>query len=147
VATVDEDLKTFLQSNAPLAGKIGSRIHENHVPIKVNPLTGEVTYTSQIPWLWFAQTGEIRSDCLGDTVGTLPIGYEFALECVAQGIRDARTIGALVVNCMHLLTKATFGSRTIQAVYVEDQNDQYVSRNGTVDRGLHVASYRVEVYL
>jgi len=147
VATVDEDLKAFLQANAPLAAKIGSRIHENHVPMKVNPLTGEITMTSQIPYVWFQQTGEVREDCVGDTVGTLPIAYEFAVEVVAQGIRDARTIGALIVNCLHLLTKTTFGSRTIQVVFCENQSDQYVPQNGAVGRGFHVTSYSVQVFL
>lgn len=141
MATVDEDLKTFLQKNAPLAAKVGSRVHENHVPMRADGAFVAV------PFLWFAQTGEIRADALGDAVGTLPIGYEFALEVVAQSIRDARTIGALVVNCLHLLRAATFGSRTIQVVFCEDQNDQYVSQTGAVDRGFHVSSYQVQVYL
>jgi hypothetical protein len=146
VATVDEDLKAFLQANAPLAAKIGSRIHENYVPMKVGP-AGEITMLSQIPYIWFQQSGEVREDALSDTVGTLPIGYEFALVVVAQSIRDARTIGALVVNCLHLLTKATFGSRTIQVVFVEDQNDGYIPQNGAVGRGFHVTAYQVQVYL
>ncbi len=145
MATVDEDLKTFLQKNAPLAAKIGSRVHENHVPMKIAP-NGEMTFVA-VPFVWFAQSGEVRQDALDDGVGTLPIGYEFALEVVAQSIRDARTIGAMVVNCLHLLTKATFGSRTIQVVFCEDQNDQYVSQTGAVDRGFHVTAYNVQVYL
>lgn len=141
MATVDEDLKTFLQKNAPLAAKIGSRVHENHVPMRAD---GSFV---AIPFVWFAQTGEGRNDCLDDTVGTLPTSYEFALEVVAQSIRDARTIGALVVNCLHLLQKATFGSRTIQVVFCEDQSDQYVSQTGAVDRGFHISAYQVQVFL
>ena len=141
MAEVDENLKTFLQADSSIARKVGTRIHENHVPI--NPVTGE--FTSQVPFIYFAQEGEIRDDCLDDTVGTLPTGWRFALEVVAQSIRDARTIAALVVARLHLAT-GTFGSGTIQVAYCEDQADGYQERSGATDRGFHVSSFAVEVF-
>lgn len=145
MAEIDEDLKTFLQKDTSLMQKIGTRVHENYVPI--NPLTGE--YTSQVPFLYFVQTDDITDDCLDDSPGTAAVGTQFALEVVAQSIRDARTIGKLVRTRLHLANKDTaFGSLSagVQECFCENQRDGYVEKTGATGRGFHVQSFNVEVY-
>lgn len=140
MAEVDENLKTFLQTDAAIARKVGIRVHENHVPMRPD---GE--FNTAVPFIYFVQTGEIRDDCLDDTVGADPTGYQFALEVVAQSLRDSRTIAGLVIDRLHLAT-GTFGSQTIQVATCEGQSDDYQERSGATDRGFHTSAFQVEVY-
>lgn len=145
MAEIDEDLRSFLIADASIARKIGTRIHENQVP--VNPLTGE--FTSQAPFIYFVQTDDITDDCLDDSPGAVAVGTQFALEVVAQSIRDARAIGKLVRARLHLANSTTaFGSLSggVQECFCENQRDDYQERSGATGRGFHVESFNVEVY-
>lgn len=146
MASVDEDLKTFLQASASLAAAVGSRIHENRVPMAIDPATGVPDIsTAETPFIWFAGGPDIRDDCINETAGDDPLGYTFQLQVVAETLRDMRTIAGYCAALHN--SRGTFGSRTVQRVTIEDQQDDFQDHLGAVEAGFHTSGFNVGVYV
>jgi len=119
MATVDADLKTYLQSDSAISAKVGTRIHENYVP-----------ETPVVPFIWYvrADDGDEQFDCLDDAIGDPPDKVIFDLECCGRNIKEAAALATLVRTRCHKAVKATFGSRTA-TLFCQNQKDDYVKIN------------------
>jgi hypothetical protein len=144
VATVDENLKTYLQGDATIAKLVGVRIHENKVPMQFangvwKPIHGKQSY------IWFAYAGGESERTLGQTAGAL-FRYRFDLECIASELRPARQLSAAVFARLDSVVKGTtFVTQTVQGIFCEDQADDYVPKGVLGDTGMHICSMLVEV--
>lgn len=134
MATVDEDLKTYLQADTSIQRQVGTRVHENHVPM--SPV---------VPFLFFVRTGDETFDALDDSQGVAPNMVRFAVECVGRNIKESSALATLVKARCHKALKATMGSRTATS-FCEDQADDYTPRAGGGDTGFHISALQVEVY-
>jgi hypothetical protein len=133
MATVDQDLKAYLQADASILRVTGGRIHENYVP-----------ETPIKPYIWFVRTGDEGFDALDDPIGDPPDKFIFALECVGRNIKESSALATLVKNRCHKAVKPTFGSRTVGLVWCENQADGYEKVN--VAEQSHTSDLQVEVF-
>lgn len=135
MATVGDDLRTYLIGDSTILKRVGSRIFNS-----------KVWENSVTPFIWFQRTGEESFDCITDAQGDAPDVTRFSLECVGKSEGDAEAIALAVKARCHKALKVTMGSRTA-TIFAEDQNDQYEPRpGGPGASGFHIAALAVEVY-
>lgn len=133
MATIDENLKAFLQADTSIAQRVAYRIHENHVPHK-----------PKLPFIFFVQTDDDDELCLDDAAGSGPFRYFFAVECISDSLRESRELARLVKSRLNKLAPgATFGATTVQGCFCESQKDDYEQR--VADTGFHVCALQCEV--
>lgn len=133
MATVDEDLKAYIQTDSSVKAKVGTRIHENLVPP-----------TPVVPFIWFVRTGEETFDCLGDAQGTAPNIVRFSLECVGRNTKEAIAIAALIKARCHKVLNGTMGSRTA-TLFCENQSEDYEPKAGGENH--FISALQIEVYV
>lgn len=136
MATVDQDLITFLMAdaNSPSVPKLcGGRIHQNYVPPGNNG-TSPIT-----PYIWFAKSDDTGEDALADAAGTAAYNNVFDLECWAQTPLEAVRLKNAVRSRLHL-ARGTFGTGTVQGVFVTGQGGDYQLK-GTGATGIGAANH------
>ena len=135
MATIDEDLKAFLEADPAISAVVVDRICENHVPQAIDT-----------PFIWFARTGDDDEYCLDDEPGSGPFRFQFSIECVDEDIGTSANLAALVKHRLNkVANKSSFGSTTVQGCWCENQSDDYISRAGGGDSGFHVSALSAEV--
>lgn len=132
MATLEENLKTFLQADTTVKEIVGNRISYNHVP-----------QSSDTPYIFFQQTGTTDDDGIGDSPGA-PTRYQYALECWDRDVLRAKRLGLRVQTILNKYIGA-IGDQTVQAIYAPTQDDNYVARGILDDEGFHGAFLNVEV--
>ena len=134
MADVATRLRTYLLADANIAAKVGTRVHQDHVPEA--PLS---------PYIYFGRTSAVAEMTLGET-GITPFRHNFAVECWADRLSEAQALADLVwTRCNGTATGATFGDSTVKGIFVESQDDDYEPEGVPSDRGLHVAALALEV--
>lgn len=138
MATVDENLKTFLLADSTVKRLSQGRICENHVP--QGPNGGPY-----LPYVFFYLSAESDDTALDDANGRTPNRTHFFVECYGQGISASRALGNAVRSRLDLYRGSAFGDQTAQGVFCASVGDDYEPRGAGADQGVHGAHYAVEV--
>lgn len=132
MATLAENLKTFLLADTTVKQLVGSRVHYNHVP-----------QGKGYPFIFYQQSGSSDDAALDDSPGA-PFRLRFTVECIDTDLARCRTL----VNRVQAITnkhRGTVGAQTVQAIFAAEQDDEYVPRGIGSDDGEHVAALSLEV--
>lgn len=128
-----EDLRKFLIADSDLARKVGARIHDNEVPAG-----------TLLPYIFFSISDHSSEGALDDAAGLDPYTRTYDLECWAQSIRDAEKIEEYVTNRLNH-ARGSFGSGTVQGVFVTGQPHDYIPKGIGSGSGFHAANLLVTV--
>lgn len=130
--TIDENLRTLLLADSVVAGIVGDRVSYNHIP-----------QAASIPYIFFQQSGSVDDSGIGDAAG-LPTRFQYAIECWHDKPFESKTLGRRVQEILNKY-RGVFGDTTIQAIFAESQDDNYVPRGIMDDSGFHGSFLNVEV--
>lgn len=134
MATIHEDFRTYLKSDAATLRKCNGRIVQNEVPAV--PL---------LPFIWFQMTGEDPEKDLSSS-GVQPGFMHYSVECVGQSATDAAALAELVKAKCQTSGPVTFGTRTC-TVFSESPGDAYEPRpGGPGANGFHISPVTVDVW-
>lgn len=133
MTTTEENLKAFIQSDA-IKAVVGTRVSYNHVPGNF-----------KTPYIFFQQAGSADDISLGDSPGT-PTRPRYAWECWADNPAEAIALKNLVQARLHKYRGAV-GTLTVQGIFAEDVDDEYIPNGNGGDDGLHGAALFSEVVL
>lgn len=131
MASVGVDFCKFLKANTNIAAKVGRHVYHRHVP---QPAPAQFIYLKR--------TSFRHERCLGDT-GDPAFSHTFAVEVIAENEEEADELADLIRGLDG--ASGTFGGRTIQGMFVEDQDDDYEPKAIGSDLGWHIPAFSVEV--
>lgn len=141
MADVAENLRAFLLADATIAAKCQSRIAQDIVP---QPDEADKDSAGRLmPFCYFARSGVRLERCLGESGGA-PFGQFFDVEFVAQDDAQSQALATYLFTLDGY--SGLFGASTVQAIFVEDQADDYLPKAADLSRGEFVSALRVEVY-
>lgn len=133
MSDVAENLRTFLLGDAAIARKVGLRVSQDAIP------QGKPS-----PFIFLGRQSTTVERCLGET-GNTPFSHIFAVECIGEDLDDSQSLADLVrARCDGY--SGTFGDSTVQAIFVEEQADDYLPKAVDLNSGEHIAALSVEVY-
>lgn len=139
MASIGEDLRAFLIGLPEMYALAADRVHQDHVP--QTPLNPDGYFDR---YVWFESAGIGREACLGQPQGTEPDWWEINLECIAPTGQEADAL----VDVMRGLDgyRGQLGARQTQAMWVEDQTDDYIPRGLRTDVGSYVKAVSLEIH-
>lgn len=123
---LEENLRQFIVADATVSGIVGDRVSYNHVP-----------QADDVPYVFFQLSGTVDDDGIGDAAGA-PTRFQYDLECWAADPFTARTLGLRVQAILNKYT-GTLGDQTVQAIFAQSANDNYVPKAVPADEGYHGA--------
>lgn len=127
MANVATRLRTFLLASTDIAAAVANRVHYAYVP-----------EDTPRPFIYLTRTGVREERCLGES-GGVPFSHTFAVECVTYSLDESQSLAALVyARCDGFI--GTFADTTTKGIFVDAQDDDYLSQFGE-----HVAALSVEV--
>jgi hypothetical protein len=129
---LEENLKSFLLADDTVKGIVGSRVAYNHLP-----------QASDVPYVWFQQSGSIDDDGIGDAAGA-PTRFQYDVECWSERPFQAKQLSSRVQAILNKY-RGTFGDTTVQAIFAPSQNDQYVPKAVPADEGFHGSFLSLEI--
>lgn len=138
MATIGEDLIAVLVGSTNVTGIAGTRVQQNSVNVD-----------DDFPRIWLGRSGS-EEDLDLSAVGGLRRD-DFDVECMAEGTQanDTGLDSAidLAEKAKTLLSgkRGSFGSRSVQGVFVLDHDDDYVPKGITED-GVHIAALQVQIW-
>lgn len=132
MATVTEDLIAFLTADATITNLVGQRVHANHVPEK-----------STYPLVWLARSGKEKDTDLDGQGGLTRHLYD--IEAIGPDLGEAEDV-AQAVDDRLAGHRGTFGARTVQGVFLQDQDDEYVPRGTAGDDGLMTVAQQITIW-
>lgn len=133
MSNLSVNFRKFLLAQSSLARKVAARIHQDHIP-----------QSSSAPYVYFSRQNAEFLTCLDSEVGEQPHAQSFAIECIGRDIGDAQELGDEIRAINNY--KGTFGDTSVQAVFVEDQSDDYEPRVLSGDDGAFSCNLRVTIY-
>lgn len=131
MASVGVDLCKYLRSQSSIAAKVGRAVFHRHVP---QPAPRRFIYV--------VRTGLDNERCLGES-GDPAFRHRYTAEAIADTETEADAIADLIRAIDG--ASGTFGGRTVQAVFVDDQADDYEPKGIGSDLGYHIAAVSIEV--
>lgn len=134
MATLEEDFKAYLNSVSAIKLDCGGRIHVDHVPQN----------NARMPFIWLSQSSSSYEQACDDAAGNEPYRTRFDVEIYATTPYEAKTLSDKV-NTATSLYRGSFGSRTVQGVFVDTASADYVPRAVSGDTGFSVRTLSVEV--
>lgn len=131
--SIGQSIRTFLLSKSAITDIIGAKAHQSRAP-----------QVSDAPFIvYFRRTAEDERE-LAPAVGDDAFRESFDVECVSDDLIEAEALAAEVRAAMNNYG-GSFGSGTVQGVFVEDQDDQYQQRLQYQDGVLHTAALYLEL--
>jgi hypothetical protein len=131
--SLSEDFRAFLLAQPAIAAAVGPNVHVNSVPEEVTP-----------PYLWIRRSGGSRERSLGDAQGTPAFEERWDLEVISDSPSETADLAASVQGIDG--AKGTFGTGTIQGLFLEDYSDEYIPKGVFSDEGLDVVAFQVVIY-
>lgn len=131
MASVGVDFCKFLKANASIAAKVGQHVYHRHIP-----------QPSPAKFIYLVRSGYRDERCLGES-GDPAFSHTYAVEVIAENPDEADAIADLVRALDG--TSGTFGGRTIQGIFINDQNDDYEPKAVGGDLGWHIPALSAEV--
>lgn len=130
---VAENLIAFLLDDEDIAELVGTRVGQDKIP-----------QPKATPYIWLQQAGVNYETCTDAEHGEEPVDWLFDIESVSDDVDEAAELAGMVRRRLHAY-RGDFGDSTVQAVLVEDHEDDYIPRNEFEDAGLHAATFRAAV--
>ena len=133
--SLPEDFIDFLLASTNITSRVATRVHQAMMP-----------EPSRFPAIWFAISGKDRGFSRthdGGTTDTLA-RYTFDVEYLSTGLDRAQDLGDAADDLLDGY-RGTFGNRSVQAVFISDQDDEYVPRGTGGDFGIHVVAQRITI--
>lgn len=133
MADTAENLRSFLLADATVTGLIGTRLYHNQTP----------GFNPTLPFVWIRRRGIDDLDLIdGDEY---PPFYEyFDLEAVSDDVGEALAVADACRDRLHG-HKGVMGAGAVNGIRVQDQSDDYLTRNDDADERLTVAALDIEV--
>lgn len=129
---IEVSLRTFLVSNNVIANANG-----------VGQIQyGKIQEATSYPVIWFNRQAFLQD--LSASGVPLLAHSTFNVECIANDPEIAQTAANTVRALLHGY-QGTFGTDYAKAIFVDDQNDDYVPYNADNDNGVYVAALVVEI--
>jgi len=132
MTSLAEDLRTFLLADSTITKIVDQRVHQDHMP--------EV---SKFPAIWFSRQATDSLLSLDSKVGL--VRSDFALECISGDMGVREDLSSAVFDKLHGYRGAV-GTRSVQGIFVTDQDDTYELRNDLSDFGIGTAALRVSIW-
>lgn len=133
MTTTEANLRAFLLANADIKAAVKA-VSYNIVP-----------QSKDTPYIFFQQSGAADDIALTDSAGT-PTRPRYAIEVWDTRPADAITLKNLVQARLHR-HRGTFGDTTVQAIFAEDVDDEYIANGNGDHEGLHGSAFFAEVVL
>jgi hypothetical protein len=130
---MSEDFRAFLLAQPDIANSVGSSVHVNSVPEEIVP-----------PYIWLRRSGANSERSLGDAQGTPAFEERWDLEVITDSPGECEDLAASIRNLDG--AKGTFGTGSIQGLFIEDYSDEYVPKGVFSDEGLDVAAFQIVIY-
>jgi hypothetical protein len=136
VSDVSSRFRDFLLADENIARLVGGRVHEDHVPQRLG--------AKDYPFIWYRKRQAQGAETLDSSPGEDAKFHYFDVEVVAKGIHLAKQLETLVrARCS--CYRGTYGDSTVQGIFVEDQDSDYIPRSAGSDEGLYVPALDVRV--
>lgn len=132
MATLEENMVKHLLGDDNIASRVSARVIYNSIP---NPV-GD--------YIWFTLSATEDEYCLDDAPGA-PFRYFYDVECYSENPFRATELGRFVQARLNKVPKGTFGAGTVQGVFAENQDADYVAKGDGSDGAFHGAFIRAEV--
>lgn len=134
---LSQDFRTYLLTKSTITDLVSgsglARIHQNKVPEQ-----------SALPHICFFRRQTLVERALNEQNPT-PTMANFDVECVSATQLGANALAEAVRAAIDG-QRGTFGSTTVQGIFVEDHDDDYQRRNDESDDAKYVATFQVEIY-
>ena len=124
MATLEENLRTFLLADSTVSSIVGGRVAYNHVP-----------QADDVPYVFFQMSGTVDDDGIGDSAGA-PTRFQYDVECWADDPYTAKRLGLQVQTILNKY-RGTLGNQTVQAVFAQSASDGYTPKAIPADEGFH----------
>jgi len=135
MASIGEDLRTFVLASTDVSADVGSRMHQNVVP---------QAQQQTLPRIWYRRGGKADDLDLDGTKGQL-IATTFDVECIAASVDAAMDLADVVHDRLHGY-RGSFGGRTVKGCFIDDQDDDYEPKGIGSDDGLTVAALSLRIF-
>ncbi len=130
--SIGEDLIQFLFEDGDVNIIVEGQVSQNIIPQK-----------DELPAIWFQRSGEEEPLDMGGTGGLKATTID--LECLSEDIDQVIELGSKAKTALHGKNGA-FGTTTVQGVFVDDKDDDYVPKGNQSDDGIHVSAMTVKVW-
>lgn len=132
MATMPEDLLSYIAGSTSVTALVSTRIHYNQLP-----------ETSEYPHIWFKTTTD-NEELTMDGTGGLHEAF-VDMECAARSESQAQAIADVLKPRLHGY-KGTMGSSTAQGIFVSDKDDEYIPFSNQSDEGVHVVAFTARLW-
>lgn len=137
MADLAENLRTFLLADATIAATIGTRCHQGMVP---------QADIATLPYVWFARSRRQLDRTLDAAAGDPADEQWFDVECISDDLDESQDLAEAVEDRLNNY-RGTLGTQSVQGIFLDDQDDNYVPRGTMGETELHVAALAVQIYL
>lgn len=137
MADLAENLRTFILADTPIAASIGTRCYQGMAP---------QSDIATFPFIWFARSRRQLDRTLDAAAGDAADEQWFDLECISDDLDESQDLAEAVEDRLNNY-RGTVGTQTVQAIFVDDQDDNYVPRGTMGETELHVAALSVQIFL
>jgi hypothetical protein len=130
---LSEDFRPYLLSKTTIADLVGARVFQNKVP-----------QTATMPFVCYFRRQTLVERATNETNPKATM-VSFDVECVDDSQSGANALAEAVRTAIDG-QRGTFGSTTVQGVFVEDHDDDYIPKVNDSDDVVPVATFQVEIY-
>ena len=131
-SSIEENLRTALSLEFEVNQYIDDRIHYARVP-----------QNRTLPHIWFIRSGENTPLSLDGQGGTHETRFD--LECISDDLVEAMNVSRATKNFLHGY-RGVLGDGTVQGIFVEDKDDNYIPKSIGSDEGFHVSALTVTTW-
>ena len=135
MADVETRFKKHLQGDSSVAGKVGDRIHNDHVP-----------QDKSRPYVWYRRRLTTPHPTLGSAAGEVPHEFIFDVETIAKTNREAKQVAEYVRARLHCY-RGTFDDSTVQGIFVVEQDSDYEPEGTGGDTGVFFMAFGAQVFI
>ena len=104
---------------------------------------GTEVQSPTLPRIWYARSSEREDLDLGGEGGL--VESEWDLEVISDDLDEAQDLAHVVKRFLRG-KRGTFGTQTVLGTFVEDHNDEYISKSVDAESGYQVAALRVRIF-
>lgn len=130
---ISTNVVTWLQSISEVDTICDGNVHYNYVPDDVTTA-----------YVWFRQSGEVNEACLTDAAGSNQDAITFDVEVCGTDLDDVAEVSMAIRN--ETPFRGSLGGLTVQGVFHESHDDDYISENSMSDIPRHVQSFVLRVF-
>jgi hypothetical protein len=130
---LSEDFRAYLLAETPIAQAFGTNVHVNSVPEEITP-----------PYIWLRRSGANHERTLGQGKGEQAFEERWDLEVISDDPSEIEGLAKLIRDLDS--DKGTFGTGTIQGLFVEDYSDEYIPKGVFSDEGLDVCAFQIVIF-